>query len=81
MIRRSPRQLGWRSSNSLAHPVKATSQDSRGCTHSPSQLLGTGTTVRFHLQRTTDPRANLPMSERAPGVSQAGQCQYKSVTG
>jgi hypothetical protein len=27
------------------------------------------------------PRPNLPMSKRAPGVSQASQCQYKSVTG
>jgi len=26
-------------------------------------------------------RTCMPMSERAPGVSQAGQCQYKSVTG
>jgi hypothetical protein len=50
---RSLRQLGWRSSISLVHSVKATSQDSRG---------ERATTVRFHLQRTTDRRNNLPMS-------------------
>jgi hypothetical protein len=44
---------GRRSSISLVHSVKATSQDSR---------RERATTVRFHLQRTTDRRANLSIS-------------------
>ena len=42
MIRRSLRRLKWHNSISQAHPVKATPQDSRGCTHSRMTLAGSG---------------------------------------